>query len=315
MMLRYILKRILVIIPALLASMLAIFVLLTYLPGSRLGMLPIYGDGDLLDRFFVYFSIPANTFTRYLRYAWDVFTKLHFPSVFQHRDLTGETLMRAKFTFLLTMLGLIFMIVAGIPLGVAAGHKKGKWQDTLISSFSLVLSSIPPFCLSIFLALLFCLYLHWLPVFGIEEPKNYILPVLTIASGGLAKTIQVVRQNVIAEMKKPYTKTLRAKGVREEKILLRHALRNSLIPTITVLREMSAEIFMSTFIAEYFFAIPGIGYYLVSAIIARDYSVVFACSIVTALFILLFGLLCDVLFFLLEPEVRGKSLNEGGAHE
>ena len=308
-MFRFLLKRILTAIPVFLGALLAVFILLTYIPGSRLGYMPIAGNGDLLDHLFTLFHVPANVFTRYLRYIYDVITKLHFASGFHHRDLSLEVLTRARLTLFLTFLAFLLIVLVGIPLGTYAAGKHGKWQDHLISVISLVLSSIPPFCLAIFLAIVFCVTLRLLPVFGMNGPKNFILPTVTIGASGLARTIQTVRANVIEAMHRPYIRTLRSHGVKERKILFNHALKNSMIPTVSIIREMTAEVFVSTFIAEWFYAIPGIGYYLIQAVNARDYGVVLACTAVTAVLILVFGIISDLLYYLLEPELRHREVS------
>ena len=122
-------------------------------------------------------------------------------------------------------------------------------------------------------------------------------------------TYQTVRANVIEAMHRPYIRTLRSHGVKERKILFNHALKNSMIPTVSIIREMTAEVFVSTFIAEWFYAIPGIGYYLIQAVNARDYGVVLACTAVTAVLILVFGIISDLLYYLLEPELRHREVS------
>lgn len=307
-MFKFIKNRILGAIGVLFAAVFAVFTILTYLPGSRLGYLPIQGENDLLDRFFTLIKATPNLLTRYLRYMYNIITRFHFTSNFRHHDLSAEILTRTRLTLLLTVLGFVFIVVFGIILGVIAAHKRGTWIDRLISGVSMFLASIPPFCLAIYLALIFCLGLKLLPVFGYAKPVNFILPTITVSAAALANVIQICRFQVIEELNKPYVRNLQSRGQKESVILFRHALKNALIPTVSVIREMTATIFMSTFIAEWFYAIPGIGYYMIKAINSRDYGVILACTVVIAIFIIFFNIISDVVYCLLDPKMRSKEM-------
>ena len=307
-MFKFILRRILGAVGVLLTSIFGVFTILTYLPGSRLGYLRIEGDGDLLDRLFVFFKATPNLFTRYLRYIYDIITKFQFTSNFRHHDLSAEILTRTRLTLLLTLLGFLFIVIFGIILGVIAAHKRGTWIDRIISMCSMFMASIPPFCLAIYLALIFCLWLKLLPVFGYARPINFILPTITISASALANVIQICRFQVMEELNKPYVRNLQSRGQKESVILFRHALKNALIPTVSVIKEMTASIFISTFIAEWFYAIPGIGYYLIGAINSRDYGVILACTVVIAIFIIVFNIVSDVLYCLLDPKMRNREM-------
>ena len=163
-MFRFLLKRILTAIPVFLGALLAVFLLLTYIPGSRLGYLPIAGNGDLLDHLFTLFHVPANVFTRYLRYIYDVITKLHFASGFHHRDLSLEVLTRARLTLFLTFLAFLLIVLVGIPLGTYAAGKHGKWQDHLISTSVMVVISVPAFVYASLLLYTLCFKLRLFPM-------------------------------------------------------------------------------------------------------------------------------------------------------
>ena len=305
-MLKSVLKRLLGALCVLWIAMFGVFALLTYIPGSRLGYMGIFADGDLLDRIFSFLHVQPNLFSRYLRYMWDVFTRFQFASGFRHYDLTGEVLSRLRFTVLLTFAAFVFVVIFGIVLGAFAAYKKDSFWDRLISVISTALASIPPFCLAIYLAVIFCVGLKLLPVFGFNGPKYFILPTITIGSAAMANTVQSCRYSILEELNKPYVKNLRARGVSEIRILFVHALKNALIPTVSMIREMTATVFVSTFIAEWFYSIPGIGYYLIQAINNRDYGVVMACTMIIALFVVLFGLISDTAFVFLDPQLRKK---------
>lgn len=307
-MFQFIRRRITGAIGVLLTTIFAVFALLTYLPGSRLGYLQIHGDGDLLDRFFTLINAAPNLMNRYLRYMFDVLTKFHFASSFRHHDLTQEILKRTRLTLLLTVLGFVFIVVFGLLLGVMAARRRGSWIDRFISSASMFVASIPPFCLAIYLAMIFCLGLKLLPVFGYTKPINFILPTVTISAGALANVIQICRFQVIEELNKPYVRNLQSRGQKESTILYRHALKNALIPIVSVIREMTATIFVSTFIAEWFYAIPGIGYYLIRAINSRDFGVILACTVVIAIFIIMVNIVSDVVYCLLDPKMRSSEM-------
>ena len=171
----------------LLVAMFAVFAILTYIPGSRLGYLNIWGQGDLLDHLFTALSVKPSLFTRYLRYIYNVFTTFHFASMARHHDLSATVLQRTRFTLLLTFSGFIFIVIFGISAGAYAAYKKGSLFDKAVSLLSMFVASLPPFCLAIYLAMIFCLGLHLLPVFGYDSIKNFILPTITIASASVHK--------------------------------------------------------------------------------------------------------------------------------
>ena len=309
-MFRFIRNRILGAMAVLLTAMFAVFSILTYIPGSRLGFLGIEGNGDLLDSVFGFFNTKPDLFSRYLRYIYDVITKFKFASGFRHHNLSAEILTRTRLTLLLTVIGFVFIVVFGILLGTLAASKRGTWIDRIISVASMFTASIPPFCLAIYLAMIFCVGLRLLPVFGYSKPVNFILPTITISASALANTIQICRFEIIEEMSKPYVRNLRSRGQKESIILFRHALKNAMLPTIAVIKEMTASIFVSTFIAEWFYAIPGIGYYLIQAINSRDYGVVLACTMVIAIFIIVFNIVSDILYCVFDPKLRSSEMGE-----
>lgn len=309
-MLKFVVKRVLLAIPVLLGAMFAVFAILIYIPGSRLGFLAIAGNGDLLDRFFAATNAQPSLFTRYLRYIYDVIVHFHFASGFRHSDLSLEIATRTRLTLLLTLLAFLFIVLIGIPAGALAARRKGSLADRIISLFSMFLASIPPFCLAIYLAMIFCLGLRLLPVFGYTKPINFILPTITISASALANTIQSTRFGIIEELNKPYVRNLQARGQKESVILFRHALKNALVPTIAMIREMTSAVFVSTFIAEWFYAIPGIGYYLIKAINSRDYGVILACTTMIAFFIVLFNIISDILYYYVDPRLRHHEIRE-----
>ena len=311
LMFRFIRNRILAAVAVLLTAMFAVFAILTYIPGSRLGYLGIEGSGDLLDRVFSLLRTEPNLFSRYLRYIYDVITRFHFASGFRHHNLSAEILTRTRLTLLLTLIGFLFIVVVGIVLGTLAASKRGTWIDRIISVASMLTASIPPFCLAIYLAMIFCVGLRLLPVFGYKKPINFILPTITISASALANTIQICRFEIIEELNKPYVRNLRSRGQKEGVILFRHALKNAMLPTIAVIKEMTASIFVSTFIAEWFYAIPGIGYYLIQAINSRDYGVILACTMVIAIVIIVFNIVSDILYCIFDPKLRGSEMGAG----
>lgn len=313
-MFKYAAKRILRSLVILVVTLFAVFALLNYIPGSRLKYISIMGQGDLLDSLFSALNAESNLFTRYLRYLYNIITRFEFLSGFRHHSLSTEIIERSRLTLLLTICALILVVLVGIPLGVFSARKKGSLPDRAISVFSMTLASIPPFCLAIFLAMVFCVGLRLLPVFGYKSPINFILPTITIASAAVAETVQITRFSVIEEMKKPYITSLRSRGQSENVIVYRHALRNALLPVCSVIKENMATVFVSTFIAEWFYAIPGIGYNLIQSIVNRDYGVVMASTMVIAIFIIVINIIGDVLMYLIDPKLR-TAVSGGSANE
>jgi ABC-type dipeptide/oligopeptide/nickel transport system permease component len=207
-------------------------------------------------------------------------------------------------TLQLAFLALLVCAAIAIPAGVIAAHRRGSNEDRAIGVFTLLGLAVPNFALGPLLITLFSIKLGWLPVSGRGGALNYILPAATLGAALAAILTRMVRSSMLEELSSDYVRTARAKGLSTSAVLLRHALRNALIPIITILGLQFGTLLAGTIVTETIFSWPGIGRLTVMAISSRDYPLLQGCILVIALSYVLVNLLTDVFYAFIDPRVR-----------
>jgi ABC-type dipeptide/oligopeptide/nickel transport system permease component len=207
-------------------------------------------------------------------------------------------------TLLLAALAIVFSFVGGVALGLAAALRPYSWVDGLMMLVSVLGLSIPGFWLALMLIAVFSLELGWLPVIGLGSPRHYVLPVIVAGSYSLALTARMTRAGMLEVLHDDYIRTARAKGLRERAVVLRHALRNMLIPVITISALSLGFMLGGTVVVEIVFSIDGIGNMIVEAIQRRDAPVVQAGLMVVAANFVAVLFLLDILLVALNPRIR-----------
>ena len=210
-------------------------------------------------------------------------------------------------TLKLAILSLLIGLSIGIPLGIYSALKANHWQDFVVTIISVRLSAMPAFWLGPILMLLFAVWLGWLPVSGMDSPHSITLPALTLGFGLSAILTRMTRTSLLEVLNDDYIRTARAKGLSEPTVIMRHALRASLLPIITIVGLQMGSLLAGTVITETIFSWDGIGRLLVESIEKRDYPVTQACVLVIALSYVLVNLLTDVLHKFADPRVRSGS--------
>jgi len=215
-------------------------------------------------------------------------------------------LIKARYpaTLKLALLSLLIGIVIGVPLGVFAALKAGHWQDFVVTIVSVRLSAMPAFWLGPVLMLIFAVWLSWLPVSGMDTGTSIILPAITLGFGLSAILTRMTRTSLLEVLNDDYIRTARAKGLSEQTVILRHALRAALLPIITIVGLQMGSLLAGTVITETIFSWDGIGRLLVESIEKRDYPVTQACVLIVALSYVLVNLVTDILYRLADPRVR-----------
>ena len=204
-------------------------------------------------------------------------------------------------------LGLWALLVAlavGLPLGAVAAMHHNRWGDHLATFVAVVGRSVPPIALAPLLILLFGLYLRWLPIARFDGPAHRVLPALAMGVGMAALLARLMRSSLLQVTGAEYIRTARAKGLPGRLVLWRHALRNALIPVVTLLGPLVAIALTGSFIVEYFFAIPGLGRHFVTSITNRDYPVIMATSLLFGVLIMALNTLVDLLYAWIDPRIR-----------
>jgi oligopeptide transport system permease protein len=203
------------------------------------------------------------------------------------------------------MVSILLALSVGIPLGIISALKQNTWVDYLAMFVSMLGVSVPNFLLGIGLILVFALKLGWLPTYGWgEDWKQVIMPAITLGTGGMAFIARLTRASMLEVIRADYIRTARAKGLAERVVVLRHALKNSLIPVTTVLGPMMAAWLTGSFLVEWVFSIGGIGKFFVSAVTDRDYMLIMGTILIYSVALVLFNLLVDIAYGIIDPRIR-----------
>ena len=203
----------------------------------------------------------------------------------------------------LGVIGFCFALVIGILLGIVAALKRNHWPDYLCTVVAIIGVSVPSFILSTLLIEIFALKLQLVPTSGWGEMQNIFLPAIAISMMPIAHIARMMRSSMIEVLGQDYIKTAKAKGLSQVKIIWRHALRNSLIPVITVVGTTFANIVVGSFVIENIFRIPGLGKYFVQSITNRDYSVILGTTIFYSIILISVYIIVDILYVLVDPRI------------
>lgn len=215
-------------------------------------------------------------------------------------------------TIQLAAMALIIAMLIGIPAGVISAYKKGTWVDWIANVVALSGLSVPNFWLGIMLILLVSVKLGWLPASGYqpftEDPlqslKVMIMPAFVLGTGIAATLMRHTRSAMLGVLKSDYVRTARAKGLREKTVLVKHALRNALVPVVTVLTLIFGELLGGAVLTEQIFTIPGFGKLVVDAVFNRDYAVVQGIVLCTGIAFIFMNILADAIYRILNPRMR-----------
>jgi peptide/nickel transport system permease protein len=216
----------------------------------------------------------------------------------------GLIMSRLPATLELAFSAFILSTVVGLLLGILSARMRASWLDYFSRIFSITAQSMPSFWVGIMLILVFAVELHWLPTSGAQGVQYLVLPVVTLALVPIASTLRITRSAMLETLDADYVKFLRVKGLHEQFIVWKHALRNALVPVIAISGLTLGFLIGGTVIVESVFAWPGLGNLMVESIFTRDYPVIQAGVAVTSIFLILLNLAVDLLFGVIDPRVR-----------
>jgi ABC-type dipeptide/oligopeptide/nickel transport system permease component len=304
-MIRYISLRLLFALPALWLIVTMVFLLAHIVPGDPVAQM--LGEGARADdlhqlRHALGLDVPIPV--QYERYLKGVLHGNLGESFRFQQPVTKVILEHYPATLELATVALGVCILIGIPAGVLAAHKRGEKTDHAVGVLTLFGLALPNFALGPVLMLVFAVDIGWLPVAGRGGISHFILPAFTLGAALAAILTRMVRTSVIEELSADYVRTARAKGVSESGVLFRHALRNALIPILTILGLQFGALLAGTIVTETIFSWPGIGRLTVQAITARDYPLLQGCILLIAVSYVVVNLLTDMVYALVDPRVR-----------
>ncbi|WP_235937799.1 ABC transporter permease [Pseudoroseicyclus tamaricis] len=201
------------------------------------------------------------------------------------------------------LLAVLCVVALGVPLGVAAALNRNRWPDTAVMTIATIGAAIPSYVIATVCLYIFALRLGWVPAFGLDDWRGYFLPVFALSGFWLSFIARLTRSSLLETLDQDYMTTARAKGLKRRKILLKHGLRNSLIPVVTIMGPVIANLLTGSFVIEQIFALPGIGRHFVLSITNRDYTAIMGITIFYAAFLMLMIFIVDMLYVWLDPRI------------
>lgn len=282
-----------------------VFLLIHLVPGDPIAQM--LGEGappaDIAATRHAY-GLDAPLGTQYIRYWTGVLHGDLGRSLRYGQPVTQLLAQRYPYTLQLTLASLFIAIVLSIPAGVRSALHRNRWDDRTLSVLSLFGLSFPNFALGPILILIFAIKFGWLPVSGAGSFANLVLPAVTMGSALAAILTRMVRTSMLEELSQDYIRTARAKGLTERTVVYRHALRNAMIPVLTVLGLQFGALLAGAIVTEKIFSWPGIGRLTIDAISNRDYFVVQGCILAIGLTYVAVNFLTDILYSVANPRIR-----------
>ncbi len=304
-MARYLVRRLVLTIPVLFGVATLVFSLIHLVPGDPAQAM--LGDGASpadIAQLRTRLGLDRPLLAQYGTYLSGLVRGDLGMSFRTDRPVTRQILERVPATAELATAAMLIAIVIAIPLGVIAAVRRGSWVDQGAMTVALVGISVPGFWLGPLLALLFAVELGWLPVSGRGTPAHLVLPAFTLGSALAAIVARMTRASVLEELREQYVVAARARGVSRRRAVVAHALRNSLIPVVTILGLQLGAVLTGSIITETIFAWPGVGRLLIQSITFRDYPMVQGCILFIAVTYVTMNLLTDLVYGWLDPRIR-----------
>jgi oligopeptide transport system permease protein len=300
----YLARRILWIIPVLFTVSIITFTLMHSVPGGpwdREKRLPQAVE----DRLNAKYGLDQPIYVQYVNWAGKFIQGDLGPS-YRFADRTVNDIVSDGIgtTFQLGVMAFLLAVILGIPLGIFAALGHNRWPDYLSTSISIVGISTPSFVLAILLVVFFGVELKWFPTGGWKGPPYWVLPTVALAGFPIAQIARYTRASMLEVTRKDYIRTAQSKGLRARAVVIRHMVRNALIPVVTILGPILAFLVTGSFIVETIFAIPGVGRYYITAIGTRDYGLLMAMTMLYAFAVAFMNVVVDVMYAYIDPRIR-----------
>ena len=306
-MIKYVLKRVLMMIPILMGILLIVSVFIDIAPGDPARIkLGYEATEEAVQQLRDEWGLNDSFLVRYFRFLGNAIQGNFGRSYNNNRTIVDEMAQRFKYTFVISVFSVALAVVIGIPLGIFAATHQYTWKDNAAIALSLITVSMPSFWLALLLIRFFSIRLGWLPPSGIESWKGWILPTVSLALGYAAGIVRQMRSNFLEVIRQDFIITARAKGQTEVRVLYRHALKNAIIPIVLIIGTMFGGSLGGAMIAEIIYSVPGLGNYMLSGLTARDYPVILATTFFMSTIFSIVILLIDVAFAFIDPRIRSQ---------
>lgn len=305
-MLKYIFKRILMMIPVLLGVLFLVFTMNEISPGDPAAM--IAGDAasvEVVEQIREDLGLNKPLPVRFFNYTKNLVLHGDLGTSYKtKRPVLDEVMDRLPTTILLSLTSAAFAVFLSIPIGIISAIKQNTWIDNLLMVLALIGVAMPAFWQGLMTIILFSVKLGWFPSYGFTTPAHWFMPVLTIGTGAMASLVRITRSSMLEVIRQDYIRTARAKGQTERKVIISHALRNSMIQIITAIAIQLGSMLGGAIVTETVFAIPGIGMLMIQSIKARDYPTIQGAVVVIAVMFSLLNLVVDIIYTFVDPRLK-----------
>ncbi|WP_284164529.1 oligopeptide ABC transporter permease OppB [Frigidibacter sp. SD6-1] len=306
-MFSYIIKRLVVAIPTLLVLMVLSFLLMHAAPGGPFTYekkLP----PEVLANLNAKYGLDQPLWRQMVSYVWGIIAHFDFGPSFVYKDRDVNEIIAQGFpvTLYYGSIAFVVAVVTGVTLGVVAAVRQNSLIDYFAVGLSIGAQVLPNFVMAPVLVLVFALWLGWLPAGGWEggEISHVILPVIALATSYMASIARITRSSMLEVLTSNHVRTARAKGLPEHKVILRHALKPSLIPVISYLGPAFVAMITGSVVVDSFFSTGGIGKAFVDSALNRDYAVMMGITLLVGVLTIIFNLLVDILYAWIDPKIR-----------
>jgi peptide/nickel transport system permease protein len=309
----YVLQRLVIAIPSLLVASLIVFVLPRLIPGDVVQlMLEEKAYGKDLDDLRAKLGLDRPIPVQYVEWLGKVARGDLGESLWTRRPILGELARRLPVTLTLGVLALVTAVLIGVPIGVLSAVRQDGALDFVARSAAVLGLSVPSFVMAIVVILLPAIWWGWTPLTRFVEPSQglgryvlqFVLPAAILGVGSAAAIMRLTRGMLLEVLRQDYVRTAWAKGLRERVVVLKHGLKNAIIPVVTVLGLQVAQIAGGSVIIETIFGLPGMGQFLVDAIVQRDYPVIQGVNLLIVVVIVATNLLVDLTYAVIDPRIR-----------
>lgn len=310
---RYVLKRLLLMIPVILGVSFLVFCIMDMAPGDAVDLMaPEGATAEDLEVIRHELGLDRPVVIRYVEY---MFNMLHGDlgiSYVSKTDVFDTYVEKLPATIKLSFASIFVSIILSVPLGIYSATKQGTIQDNISMILAMIGLSMPNFWLGLLLIIVFSLKLGWFPSGGDETFLSIVLPAFTIGTGLMATLTRTTRSSMLDVLKQEYLRTARAKGIRERVVITSHALRNALIPIITIIGTQLAGVLGGSVLTETVFAWPGVGRLIVDSLNMRDTPLVTGSIIMTTILLSIILLLVDLLYAVVDPRIKAQYVTKRG---
>ena len=264
---------------------------------------PEFASAAVEDKISAELGLDKPLYEQYARYMFSLAT-LDLGTSFRGPAVSQVLLAHLPATATLALAALTIALVVAIPLGILSALRRGSRIDALARGIALFGQSVPGFWLAIMLILVFGVALQWFPVAGRTGLSSYVLPAITIGIAPVAGIVRLLRSSMLEVQESDYVRMARAKGVPEQSVVLRHQLRNAIIPVLTFAGLLAGAFMNGSVVVENVFAWPGLGKMTLDAVESRDFPVVQGAVIMAAIFLIIANLIVDILYVVIDPRMR-----------